>query len=79
MSSKKRPVFGKDTASTWSRDFQNEGKREYDRRSKQRQRLRSKFAPEPMFFDDDPGPDRLRSGLIAPFVPRRQKGDDGEA
>ncbi len=71
----RRLEFGVDDNPTWSRDHQNAGKRAYDRESKRRQRLRSQNAPQPLFFDDDPGPNRLRSGLIEPYVPRKQKAD----
>lgn len=74
MADHRRPEFGKDTAEEWSRSYQNDGKREYDKESKRRQRLRSRNAPMPMFFDDDPGPGRDRSGLIDGYVPKRKQG-----
>ena len=70
----RRLVFGEDDNPTWSREYQNDGKREADRKAKQRQRLRSKYAPMPLFFDDTPAPGRLRSGLVDPYVPRKRKG-----
>jgi hypothetical protein len=70
---KDRPVFGEDDNEEWTRAYQNDGKRAYDKESKRRQRLRSRNAPAPLFFDDTPPPGRDRSGLIERFVPKRRK------
>lgn len=66
-----RPVFGRDHDETWSPREQSDGKRAYDREAKRRQRARSDNAPLPLFEPDEPAPGRLRSGLIAPRIPRR--------
>ncbi len=52
--------------------YQNDGKRADDKVRKRRQRWRDAAHPDPIFpeLGDEPPPGRLRSGLIARFVPR---------
>ena len=64
-------VFSLSDAPTGGLPPRSDAKRAYDRDAKRRQRERSKFAPVPAFFDDDPGTGRLRSGLIERKPPRR--------